>query len=189
MLRKIAILKTLSNLLPLLLLLAGPTNAEVAKVELNGIDNFSQIHETKSFAGTRIGFGGATQAEAIASLKRQGFVTVINLRLTGEENLDLQGNAEAAKAAGLNYIHLPFDTSAPAEGVVEKFIETVGNEENQPIYVHCGSATRAAALWMIGRVLVDGWDMESAGAEAAQIAQKPPQAIAFARKYIDSLEE
>jgi uncharacterized protein (TIGR01244 family) len=187
--QKIAVVRTLASLLLFLALYSGTTNAEVEKVELKGVDNFSQIQGTTSFAGTRVGFGGATEAEAIASLKNQGFVTVVNLRLTGEENIDLRGNAEAAKPVGLNYIHLPFDTSAPAEDIVEKFIRTVGNARNQPVYVHCGSATRAAALWMVGRVLVDGWNIEDASAEAAQIARKPPQAIAFARKYIDSLEE
>ena len=189
MLRRIAVVGTLVSFFLFLVFYDEPVKAEVEKVELNGIDNFSEIRETTSFAGTRLGFGGATQAEAIASLKNRGFVTVVNLRLSGEENIDLQGNIEAAKAAGLNYIHLPFDTSAHAEDVVEKFIEILGNAENQPVYVHCGSATRAAALWMIGRVLVDGWDIEDASAEAAQIARKPPQAITFARKYIESLEE
>ena len=94
---------------------------------------------------------------------------MINLRLASEENVDLEGSIDGARAAGLNYIHLPFDTAAPASEVVEEFLEAVGNEANQPVYVHCGSATRAAALWMISRVLADGWQISAASAEAGQI--------------------
>jgi uncharacterized protein (TIGR01244 family) len=162
---------------------------QVAKPEVRGIENFSQIRETTGFAGTQIGFGGATQASAMASLKRRGFVTVINLRLADEENNDLQGGAAAARSAGLNYIHLPFDKDATAPQLVEDFLAMVGDQANQPVYVHCSSATRAAALWMIGRVLVDGWDIDAASAEAGRIADRPPEAVAFATAYIRSSGE
>jgi uncharacterized protein (TIGR01244 family) len=188
-LRDFTIVVTLAMLFVPNALSGGPTRSEVEETQMSGIENFSQIEKTSSFAGSRIGFGGATQAVAMASLKSEGFKAVINLRLSGEENLDLQGNSEAARAAGLNYIHLPLDTSAPATDVVEKFLATLGNERNQPVYVHCGSATRAAALWMIGRVLVDGWDIDAASAEAELIAAKPSQAVAFATAYIASQRE
>ncbi len=166
-----------------------PVVAQVEKIEVSGIDNFSQIEQSSGFAGTRIGFGGATQAEAMPALKKQGFATVINLRLASEESVDLENSIDSARAAGLNYIHLPFDTAAPASEVVEKFLAAVGNEANQPVYVHCGSATRAAALWMISRVLADGWEISAASAEAGQIARKPTVAIGFATTYLESLGE
>ena len=37
-----------------------PIGAKVEKIEVSGIDNFSQIEQPSGFAGTRIGFGGAT---------------------------------------------------------------------------------------------------------------------------------
>ena len=185
----IAFAATLATLFVPYVLSGGPTITQVEKVEVNGIENFSQLEEPSGFAGRKIGFGGATQAVAMASLKRKGFVTVINLRLADEEDVDLQGNGGAAREAGLNYIHLPFDTSAPATDVVNKFLAIVGNEENQPVYVHCGSATRAAALWMIGRVLVDNWEVSAASAEVERIARKPGDAIAFASGYIESHEK
>ena len=187
--RNLVFVATLAMLFVPHVMSGGPSITQVEKVEVPGIDNFSKIEKTSGFAVNTIGFGGATQAVAMDSLKRQGFVTVINLRLDDEENIDLHGNSEAAKAAGLNYFHLPFDTSAPAKEVVDNFLKTVGNEVNQPVYVHCGSATRASALWMIGRVLVDGWELSAASAEVQKIARKPDDAIAFATAYIDSLEK
>ena len=73
--------------------------------------------------------------------------------------------------------------------VIENILATVGNQANQPVYIHCGSATRAAALWMIGRVLKDEWEVDAASSEAKVIALKPPEAVAFATAYFTSRGE
>ena len=62
----------------------------------------------------------------------------------------------------------------------------LGDEANQPVYIHCNSATRAAALWMIKRVLEDDWEIDEARAEAEGIALKPEDAAAFATQYLRS---
>jgi uncharacterized protein (TIGR01244 family) len=163
-----------------------PAGAEVEKTEMHGITNFSKVEETSGFAGPLVGFGGATGPSAMPGLKSAGFATVINLRLGTEEGVDIGDNRAAAEAAGLRYISLPLDTSHPDRAVVAEFLATVGNKANQPVYIHCNSATRAAALWMIGRVLEDGWDIEKASREVEIIATKPPAAIAFATGYLAS---
>lgn len=187
--RFIAIMATIAMLFVPHVLAGAPVIAEPAKVEVDGIRNFSQLAGSSGFAGSQVGFGGATAPSAMAFLKSRGFATVINLRFASEEGVDLEGSVAAAKAAGLNYIHLPFDAADPAAGVVDKFLAAVGDKANQPVYIHCSSATRAAALWMIGRVSVDGWQVSTASAEAEKIALKPPEAIAFASAYISSHSE
>lgn len=165
-------------------LCAASTWAEVEKVDIPGITNFSKIDGMSGFAGPLAGFGGATEPSAMPALKSAGFTTVINLRLADEEGVDLEGSRTAAEAVGLRYTHLPFDAENPAPAVVEEFLAAVGDAANQPVYIHCNSATRAAALWMIGRVLEDGLDIDEASAETKMIAKKPPEAIAFATLYI-----
>lgn len=160
---------------------AGQTPA-VHKADVEGIVNFSRI-------GDDTGFGGATEPEAMTSLKQKGFTTVINMRLASEDGVDVQAEREAAEAAGLEYIHLPFDSSSPAPGYFDQFLAAVGDEANPPVYIHCGSATRVAALWMSKRVLADGWSLDEAAAEAEQIAGKPESAVAFGKKYIEAQEE
>jgi uncharacterized protein (TIGR01244 family) len=125
----------------------------------------------------------------MAWLKSQGFATVINLRLTGEEGADVDSSRAEAQAAGLNYIHFPFNPKVATRDVVIGFLTVVGNPANQPVYIHCGSATRAGALWMIGRVLRDGWEIDAASKEAEAIAAKPEEAIAFATQFIASRQE
>lgn len=169
--------------------IVAPAAAEVEKREFPGIENFSQIEGAAGFAGAMAGFGGATQPSAMSGLKSAGFTTVINLRLSSEEGADVDGSRASAEAAGLNYIHLPFDASKPDLSIVDKFLSAVGTEKNQPAYMHCHSATRAAALWMIGRVLKDNWDIEAAGEEVEMISPKPAEAIAFATRYIESQEK
>lgn len=164
----------------------GEATLEIEKIEVSGIENFSQINADAGYGGSRVGFGGATQPGALALLKEKGFVTVINLRLADEDSVDLQGSVKAASTAGLNYINLPFDKSKPDTVPVDSFLAAVGNVENHPVYIHCSSATRAAALWMIGRVLIDDWDVAAASAEARQIALKPDKSIAFATWYLQS---
>jgi len=157
------------------------------KVDAPGIENFSEIRGDAGFGGSLVGFGGATSPEAMPWLKRQGFVTVVNLRLAGETNADVDASRAAADAAGLKYVHIPFDPGgADVATTVATFLATVSAKTNQPVYIHCSSATRAAALWMIGRVVDDHWTVDAAGREAESIARKPDQAIAIATRYLEA---
>ncbi len=152
-----------------------------------GIKNFSEIRNNAGFAGSHVGFGGATTPEAMSWLRAKGFATVISLRLASETGADVAGCRKAAEAAGMKYLHLPFDPENLSDtSVVEEILSNIGDKRNQPVYIHCNSATRVAALWMIGRVLRDGWDIDSASNECMSIAAKPPGAIAFATSYIRS---
>ncbi len=164
---------------------AAPATPDVERAEVRGIVHFSQLDESSGFAGSRVGFGGVTQASAMPWLKREGFATVINLRLASEEGAAVEDSRAAAAAAGLKYFHIPFNPRSPAPKLVDDFIRAVGDKANQPVYIHCKSATRAAALWMIGRVLEDGWALDDAAKEAESIAKKPAEAISFVSAYLE----
>jgi protein tyrosine phosphatase (PTP) superfamily phosphohydrolase (DUF442 family) len=64
--------------------------------------------------------------------------------------------------------------------LVDKFIAAVTDPRNQPAFIHCASANRAAALWMVKRMVVDKWDAERAGAEATALGMTSPALKAFA---------
>jgi uncharacterized protein (TIGR01244 family) len=167
-------------------LACAPAATGFEKLDVPGIENFSRMDGTPAFAGSPVGFGGATQATAMSWLHGEGFATVINLRLATEEDVDVDGSRTAAEAAGLKYIHLPLDPGNPNPDVVNAFLIAAGDKANQPVYIHCNSATRVAALWMIGRVLEDGWGIGAASKEARVIAGSPVESIAFATKYVKS---
>jgi uncharacterized protein (TIGR01244 family) len=159
--------------------LAAAPSAQVKKGEIAGVRNFSRVDAT-------IGCAGATDPAAMTALKKEGFVSVINLRLAGETGADVPAGRAAAQAAGLKYIHLPFNAAAPDAKVVESFLAAVADKGNQPAFIHCGSANRVGAVWMIKRAVQDGWPIDRARAEAEAIGLSSPQLVAFATTYINS---
>ena len=158
------------------------------KPQIAGIEHFSMLAHSRSAAGAVVGFGGATAPEAMDLLKQTGFKTVINLRLEEEDAANVVINSEAAQNAGLSYLHLPFNPLDPKTLVIDDFLRILNEKSNQPVYIHCNSATRVAALWMIHRVLRDGWSIEHASNEVDIIAKKPGEAIAFASAYINQYQ-
>ncbi len=111
--------------------------------------------------------GGAIPLEALAELKRRGFATVINLRQASEAGANVEAEGEAARAAGLNYIHMPFNYRSPdLPALVDSFLKAVVDPANLPVYIHSAAAHRVGGLWLIKRVELDGWSVERAQAEA-----------------------
>ena len=156
-----------------------PVLGQVRKQEMAGIRNYSRVDAS-------VGCGGATDPSAIGELKKEGYVSIINLRLPTEEGANVEGERAAAQAAGLKYIHLPFNAAMPDSKVVDSFLAAVGDKSNQPVFIHCGSANRVGGMWMIKRALKDGWPIERARQEAEAIGLRDPQLTAFATTYINA---
>jgi uncharacterized protein (TIGR01244 family) len=152
---------------------------QVTKSEMPGVTNFSRVDAT-------VGCGGATAATAMPALKKDGFASVINLRMASENGANIEEGRAAAQAAGLKYIHLPFDAANPDPTLVDKFLAAVSDTSNQPVYIHCASANRVGAVWMIKRALKDGWDVDKARTEAEAIGLSNPRLKLFAVDYINS---
>ena len=138
----------------------GQTDINTATVP--GIVNFGYIGKTVACAG-------ATAPAALAEVKKLGYAAVINLRVASEPGAEIDASATAAQAAGLRFIHLPFNASAPDPMLVDKFIAAITDPRNQPAFIHCASANRAAALWMVKRMVVDKWDANRAETEATAL--------------------
>jgi uncharacterized protein (TIGR01244 family) len=145
----------------------------VVKASIPGIVNFSKVETTVACAG-------ATTPAALAGIKSMGYNSVINLRTPGEAGSELEAEAAAAKAAGITYIHLPFNAQAPDPALVDNFLKAITDTANQPAFIHCASANRAAALWMVKRIAVDKWDVEKATAEATALGLTSPALKTFA---------
>ena len=69
---------------------------------------------------------------------------------------------------------------------VEDFINAVKDKSNQPMLIHCGSANRVGAFWMIYRVVDQGWPEDKALDEATKIGLTSPVLKTFAHEYIIS---
>jgi uncharacterized protein (TIGR01244 family) len=151
----------------------------VTKPTVAGVTNFARLETT-------IACAGATSAEAMPELKKMGFASVINLRVATEAGANVDEEAAAAKAAGLNFVHLPFNAQSPDPAVVDSFLKAVTEPQNQPAFVHCASGNRAAALWMIKRMQIDKWDADRAGAEATALGLTSGALKTFALNYVET---
>jgi uncharacterized protein (TIGR01244 family) len=156
---------------------AAFAQSQVKKSTVEGITNLAQVETTVACAG-------AVKAGSVQSIKNMGFASIINLRLATEPGADIDAEAAAAKAAGINFFHIPFNGSAPDPAVADRFIQTVTAPGNQPAFIHCASGNRAAAMWMIKRVLIDKWDNDHALEEATQLGLTNPALKTFAFDYI-----
>jgi uncharacterized protein (TIGR01244 family) len=155
----------------------GPAAAgQVVKKEVPGITNFSRVDAT-------IACGGATTPAAVQALKAEGFTSIVNLRAADEPGANVEAEGEAARAAGVQYFHMPFKGAADA-AVVDRFLEVVSAPKNQPVFIHCATANRVAALWLIKRVRLDGWAVEKALTEAGAIGLTNPTLRQFALDYL-----
>ena len=141
------------------LTVAGVSAQQVVKKDIAGISTFAQLEST-------IACGGSTKPEAIREIRNMGFKSVINVRLASEEGAMVEEEGAAVRAAGMNYVHLPFNMQSPDAHLIDDFITAVTKPANTPAYVHCAAGGRAAALWMIKRVKADGWTVDRALVEA-----------------------
>ena len=86
----------------------------------------------------------------LADLAAAGFKTVINNRPDGEA-LDQPANAKleaAAKAAGLEFRHIPVISGKMTEGDVQA-VAVALDEAPTPALMFCRSGTRSTTLWAL----------------------------------------
>lgn len=156
---------------------SSTSDAQVTRQAMPGVRNMTQVTPTVACAG-------ATDASAIPEIAQRGFKAIISLRLASEEGANVGEAQAAAAAAGIRYVHIPYNVAQPTDAVVDQFLAAVADEANHPVFIHCGSANRVAGLWMIKRVIVDGWDLPKAELEAREIGLSNPAIRDFAHAQI-----
>jgi uncharacterized protein (TIGR01244 family) len=155
------------------------TSAQVTRPTVAGVTNFAKLETT-------IACAGATTPAGVGEVKKLGYKAIINLRQASEPGADIEAEEAAAKEAGIKYVHLPINSASPDPAVVEQFLAAVGDPASQPVFVHCASGNRAAALWMIKRMVIDGWDADRASTEATALGLTSQALKTFAINYAAS---
>src|ERR1700675_2601550 len=92
--------------------------SQVKKSTIPGITNFAQVETTVACAG-------AVTPAAVAGIKKMGFASLINLRMANEPGADIDAEAAAAKAAGIKFVHLPLNSTAPDPAVADRFLKII----------------------------------------------------------------
>jgi len=153
--------------------------SQVTKEKVEGITNLSRV-------GTTVACAGAVTPAAIAGIKKMGFASIINLRLTEEPGNDIAAEEAAAKAAGLKFVHIPMNSTKPETATADRFLRVISEPSSEPAFIHCASGNRASAMWLIKRVVIDKWDMAKAQEEAAALGLTSPVLKQFAADYIQA---
>jgi uncharacterized protein (TIGR01244 family) len=139
------------------------------------IDRFQRVTE-------RVAIGGQPTPEQVMALSHEGFNAVINLREASEFNDGPQ--ARAARDSGILFVRVPLSREKPEDAAVEKFLAATDDQALYPVFIYCASGDRAAALWMIRRVVRDGWALADAEAEADRAGLPAGKIRDFAHDYI-----
>jgi protein tyrosine phosphatase (PTP) superfamily phosphohydrolase (DUF442 family) len=169
----------LSLILAGLVTMTAFAQQQVTKESVPGVTNFARLQTT-------VACGGATLPSAVPEIKKYGFVSIINVRQPSEAGANIEGEAEAAKQAGIKFFNIPLNGQAPDPATADKFIETITTPGNEPAYIHCAAGNRAAAMWMIKRLVVDKWDTDRAFEEATALGLTSPALKKFAIDYAET---
>jgi uncharacterized protein (TIGR01244 family) len=94
-------------------------------------------------------------------LRRLGFTTIVNNRPDGEDPKQLGSTAEeqAARAAGLGYVHIPVTSTGMTKDDARLLKETI-EQAPGPVVAHCRSGARSFYLWVLSGDLDSHTDAE-----------------------------
>jgi uncharacterized protein (TIGR01244 family) len=172
-------LSALVLLLVVVVALPTPGAAQVSKPDVPGIVSLAKLETTVACAG-------AMKPEAVPEVKSMGFRSIINLRQADEPGANVETEEAAAKAAGLQYFHVPFNGTSPDPAVADRFLAAITTPGAEPAFIHCSGGNRAAAMWLIKRIAVDHWDVDRATDEATALGLTSPALKQFAIAYADA---
>jgi uncharacterized protein (TIGR01244 family) len=132
----------------------------------------------------KVATGGQPTPAQFIDLAREGYKTVICLRESGE--FDAASEKKAATSRGLAYISIPVDKENPRPEEVDQFLAALSHPKAFPVFIHCATGNRAAAFWMIRRVVVEQWQVADAEREARLAGLKSDTMKNFALDYIQT---
>ena len=140
------------------------------------------LGETKSIH--RVGEVFLASQPGLDDLKEaeeRGFKTVLSFRHTDEVDFD---ESREVEALGMSFVHLPWNGEAELTDDIFDSLRATLQTAERPLLLHCGSANRAAAGWLVWRVLDEGVDAKKAVEEARAMGLSSEAYEARALDYI-----
>ena len=164
------------------------TAAAAAGVAFAGIRLYAQL---ENIAGIRnftkvdgsAACGGSVEVAAVSELAKRGYKTMISLREDSEAGSMNAEIEQAARAAGIRFLHVPMSSQSPNESAAGAALGALRDAGNQPVFIYDASGSRAAAILMIKRMVADGWTEDRAYNEAVSVGLSSPSLKAFALDY------
>lgn len=156
--------------------LAGTAGLTVyaQKEDVPGVRNFTKVDGAAC--------GGSTEPSGVAELAKRGYTTIISLRETGEAGAVPNDMNAAAGAAGVRFVNVPMSMSKPSDAQIDAALAAI--RDGGQVFVYDASGSRAAAVWLVKRMLTDGWPEDRAVSEAIQIGLSSPALKAAVLDYV-----
>ena len=139
--------------------------AQIAPVTVGKAPNSS------TFA-SKIYFAGQPEAADFAEYAKLGVKVVINLRMPAEMEKVTFNEAEAAKAAGLEYVSVPFGSTPATDADLARIYPYLAKVGENKVLLHCASSNRAGFVWSLFRGTTEGLKIEDAIEEGKQAGLK-----------------
>jgi protein tyrosine phosphatase (PTP) superfamily phosphohydrolase (DUF442 family) len=119
-----------------------------------------------TMARPRVASGQQPMPDGVAWLQSHGYRTVLHVRAPGEDDAAARRLFESNK---LRYLSLEVSPRTLTREVVDKFIRTVNDEANLPLFVYDRDGSLAGGLWYLYLRLADKVDDERARTEASRL--------------------
>lgn len=117
--------------------------------------------------------GGQPTDAGLNLLKKAGVMTVIDLRAEEPQIAELE--RKTVESLGMKFVHIPmyaFDT--PYNKQFHRFLSTVSNAENGPVYLHClQGRDRTGTMTGAYRIMIENWTFDNAFKEMMACGYRP----------------
>lgn len=156
---------------------AWAASAKVAPATVGAAPNSSAF-------GSRVYFAGQPSQADLAEYKKLGVKTVVNLRMPAESATIGFDEAAAVKAAGMNYVSVPFPAVMPPDGDLAKIYAELNKANDGKVLLHCASSNRAGMVWAVYRGTQHGVPADAALNEGKAAGLKSPALEKLAREKL-----
>lgn len=134
-----------------------------------------------------IAMAGQPQPTDWQRLAAAGYNVVVNIR---SDTQRAAAQAQTAASAGLRYVHLPlpvYELEMPHLAQFHDVLEEARRDGGKVLF-HCRTASRTALLWLLNRVVYEGWPQAEAEAELSAAGYSPEDMEVFQFCAEDYLE-
>jgi protein tyrosine phosphatase (PTP) superfamily phosphohydrolase (DUF442 family) len=124
---------------------------------------------------------GLPRVEDYAAFARAGYRTVVDLCTPGEPRG--YDEAQVVRAAGLDYVTIPFTRTTLSATQIEEFRRLMRDPARRPVLVHCIAANRVGGIMLPYLMLDEGMSEEEALALARKIGLHSPEMETVGLEY------
>jgi protein tyrosine phosphatase (PTP) superfamily phosphohydrolase (DUF442 family) len=129
----------------------------------------------------RLAFAEQPSAHDLRALHRQGYSTLVNVRLPAEQPVSEQPDAERM---GFRYVQIPIAQPEWSEAAFDAFYKVLRLHGDRPVLVHSAEGARAGILALTCYAAADGWQVEQLQAAAKRLGLDLPHvAIEWLRQH------